>query len=216
MRDADLKARARIRDAALILFAADGVTGASVRAIASEAGVSPGLVIHHFGSKDGLVRACDEYVVSHIRDANRDATGTAGADPLASFRGPTQGPPLLLYLARRLTDRSADVAELVDEMVRDAAANNADAVRAGFMTPSDDPESRAAVLVIWSLGALVLGDHVRRILGADITGDPAGMAPYLRPAAEILTHGALSPAVYDGIRAAFPPAGTGEPPEEQA
>ncbi|HJE59178.1 MAG TPA: TetR/AcrR family transcriptional regulator, partial [Nocardiopsis listeri] len=49
----DLTARARIRDAALTRFGQEGF-GVSVRAIAEEAGVSPGLVIHHFGSKEKL------------------------------------------------------------------------------------------------------------------------------------------------------------------
>ena len=49
----DLTARARIRDAAIECFARQGFA-VSVRAIAAHAGVSPGLVIHHFGSKAGL------------------------------------------------------------------------------------------------------------------------------------------------------------------
>src|SRR3712207_8086528 len=49
--DDDLTGRARIRDAAIRRFAVDGF-GTSVRAIAADAGVSPGLVIHHFGSKE--------------------------------------------------------------------------------------------------------------------------------------------------------------------
>src|SRR5690606_20135242 len=47
------KTAARIRDAAIVEFAAHGFTKSTVRAIAESAGVSPGLVIHHFGSKDG-------------------------------------------------------------------------------------------------------------------------------------------------------------------
>ena len=47
----DLTARARIRDAALARFGAEGIAGTSVRAVAADAGVSPALVLHHFGSK---------------------------------------------------------------------------------------------------------------------------------------------------------------------
>ena len=49
----DLTARATVRDSAIAVFARDGFS-ASVRTIAEAAGVSPGLVIHHFGSKDAL------------------------------------------------------------------------------------------------------------------------------------------------------------------
>ena len=44
------------------LFGAEGVAATSLRSVAGAAGVSPGLVVHHFGSKQGLVRAVDEAV----------------------------------------------------------------------------------------------------------------------------------------------------------
>ena len=65
----DLTARARIRDAAIELFAERGIGSATIRDIAQAAGVSSGLVRHHFGSKDGLRRACDEYAMAEGRQA---------------------------------------------------------------------------------------------------------------------------------------------------
>jgi AcrR family transcriptional regulator len=59
----DLTTRARIRDAAIVLFGRDGFPATSVRAIATAAAVSPALVLHHFGSKDELRAACDTYIV---------------------------------------------------------------------------------------------------------------------------------------------------------
>jgi AcrR family transcriptional regulator len=50
--------RGRILDAASQLFARHGYEGASVRQIASAAGVSLGMIRHYFGSKDGLYDAC--------------------------------------------------------------------------------------------------------------------------------------------------------------
>ncbi|MFF7489343.1 TetR/AcrR family transcriptional regulator [Streptomyces luteogriseus] len=44
-------------DAAIELFARHGVRGTGVAAIAERAGATPSALIHHFGSKDGLVRA---------------------------------------------------------------------------------------------------------------------------------------------------------------
>jgi AcrR family transcriptional regulator len=55
----DLTARARIRHAAIRLFADRGIDGTTVRDIAREAGVSPGLLRHHFGSKEALRQVCD-------------------------------------------------------------------------------------------------------------------------------------------------------------
>src|SRR3981081_1211972 len=66
MRSADLTAVARIRDAAIEQFGEHGF-GVGLRTLAEAAGVSAALVIHHFGSKDGLQKACDEYVAEEIR-----------------------------------------------------------------------------------------------------------------------------------------------------
>ena len=86
----DRTTQAKIRDAAIARFPVDGLNGTTVRAIAKDAGVSPALVIHHFGSKDGLHRACDEHVVrlmmemkaESIKDGTyRQSSATAAATP---------------------------------------------------------------------------------------------------------------------------------------
>lgn len=48
----------RILSSALALFAQRGARGASVRAIAADAGVSVAMIHHYFGNKDGLYDAC--------------------------------------------------------------------------------------------------------------------------------------------------------------
>jgi AcrR family transcriptional regulator len=70
--DSDLTAPARIRNAALRLFAENGVDGTSIRDIAGAAGVSPGLVQHHFKTKDAVRDAVNGYVllpVGHVANA---------------------------------------------------------------------------------------------------------------------------------------------------
>jgi AcrR family transcriptional regulator len=59
----DLTAKARIRNAALDLYAQYGEDGVSLRAIAAAAGVTLGVVQHHFKSKAGLRDAVDRLVV---------------------------------------------------------------------------------------------------------------------------------------------------------
>lgn len=199
----DRTARARIRDAALGCFADVGVAGTSIRTIARAAGVSPALVMHHFGSKDALRVACDEHVVAVVRQRKRTAVADGGGDPLAALRGHAQGPPLMRYLARTLVDGSPHVADLIDEMVDDAVVYSADAVQNGTMRPSDLHRERVVVLTLWSLGALVLHEHMQRLLDVDITGDMRQMGPYMVPAAELLTHGAISVDYHERVRDAF-------------
>src|SRR6478735_9012705 len=82
----DLTARARIREAAFRRFAAHGVAATSLRAIAEDAGTSAALVVHHFGSKDGLVRAVDDAAVAKFRTGLEDiGTDTTPETVAASF-----------------------------------------------------------------------------------------------------------------------------------
>ncbi len=202
--DPDRTARSRIRDAAITRFAADGVAATSVRAIAEEAGVSPPLVMHHFGSKDRLRVACDQHVAALVRERKHEVVaGSSGLDPVAALRTYDEGPPLLAYLARTLIDGSPHVAELVDEMVDDAVAYMAEGEANGMLTPTDDPRGRATVLTLWSLGALVLHDHAQRLLGVDLAGDPARSMDYFLPALDILGRGVITPEAFARIDEGF-------------
>src|ERR1700758_3794856 len=76
----DRTARAVIRDEALRLFAVRGPDGVTVRQIAAAARVSPGLVLHHFGSKDGLRQAVDDHVLGLFDRMLGEMTGEHAVD----------------------------------------------------------------------------------------------------------------------------------------
>lgn len=161
----DLTARARIRDAALRLFGERGVEGTTVRDIAAAAGVSGGLVRHHFGSKEGLRNACDAYALDRLMRLKEQAVlegqmGTpgflAGAQPalLALYR----------YLARAMLDGSPAAAAMFDEMVSLGEQWLAE----HHPGQVDDARAYSALLVAMELGALSLKDALSRAVGADI------------------------------------------------
>src|SRR5260370_42554433 len=81
--------------------------GATIRDIAKAAGVSGGLVRHHFGSKDDLRAACDSYALDRLMQIKEQAV-LDGQLPNASFMSAAPPTVLLLYryLARPLVDRS--------------------------------------------------------------------------------------------------------------
>ena len=212
--DPDRTTRARIRDAALHCFAQAGVAATSVRTIAGEAGVSPALVIHHYGTKQQLRTACDEHVAATIRARKHEAMRAgSGFDPVAAIRAQQDGPPLLAYLARTLIDGSPHVADLVDELVDDAVDYLAEGEASGMLRPTDDPRGRAAVLVLWSLGAVVLHEHAERLLGVDLLGDVSHAAGYLGPASEILGHGVITEQAYQQLRAGLTDLQPDPPPQ---
>lgn len=157
----DLTGRARIRDAALLRFASEGFR-VPVRTIAADAGVSPGLVIHHFGSKDGLHRACDEHVLVLIRENKRnvlgDEQGSRGSpvDVLAQLGSIEEYGPVLGYVLRSLQEGGELARSFVASMVDDAVAYIADGVATGTIKPSLDESARARYLVTQSLGTILL------------------------------------------------------------
>lgn len=209
MRSADRSTQARIRDAAIACFARHGVAATTVRQIAAEAGVSPGLVIHHYGTMDALRVACDEHVVRTVRELKTSAMAEGlKLDFGEALRANAGGPPLLAYLAKTLADGTPQVAAMVQEMVEDAVAYTEEGVRNGVLTPTKDPYGRAAVLAIWSFGALVLHDHVERLLGVDLLADPAAVDPrkaqaYFAPIFELYTNGFLTDEAAARFRATF-------------
>lgn len=152
----DGSTRGRILDVAMRRFARSGF-GASVRSIASDAGVSPALVIHHFGSKDKLHAACDEYVLAWIRDVKRDSIGrAAGGNLLQVLAAADQYAPLVGYVLRSLQAGGAVGREFTEHMIADAEVYTAEAVRDGVVRPSRDEAARVRYLVYSALGAMLL------------------------------------------------------------
>ena len=92
---------------------------------------------------------------------------------------------------------------LVDELAEETVHSMESNVAAGTYVPTEHPRERALVLLIWSLGAVTLHDHVRRLLGADLAGEPKALLPYLRGATELLTAGLFAPALHDNVRDAI-------------
>ncbi|MDP2183129.1 MAG: TetR family transcriptional regulator [Actinomycetota bacterium] len=203
----DRTTKARIRDAAITCVAEHGVAAMTARNVAKTAGVSPGLVIHHFGSMEDLRAACDESVAARIRRIKEDAAAAGVAmDPMEALKQQSEGPSLTRYLAQVLTDSSPRVDALVDELVADAVDYSEQMVESGLMKPTAYPQGRAAILVMWSLGNLVLGRHLERLLGVDVTEtpeDPTTASAYLAPTLELMHDGVMTDASFELMRDAF-------------
>jgi AcrR family transcriptional regulator len=152
----DLGTAARIRDAAIERFGRDGFT-VGVRAIAEDAAVSPGLVVHYYGSKQGLRRACDEHVREVIVTEKRAATtGGTAAGLLAQLADVERFAPVVLYVVRSMREGGDLAAELFEQMVDDAARYLEAGVAAGVIRPSRDPVARARVMAYQSMGSILM------------------------------------------------------------
>jgi AcrR family transcriptional regulator len=203
MRSADdLTAAARIRDAAIEQFGEHGF-GVGLRSIAEAAGVSAALVIHHFGSKDGLRKACDDYVAEEIRSDKSEAmrakepgTWFAQLAEIESYA------PMMAYLVRSMQS-GGDLAKMLwGRMIDDAESYLEEGVRAGTLKPSRDPRSRARYLAITGGGGFLMylqmhntPTDLRAVL-RDYTRD------MLLPSLEVYTEGLMADStMYDAFLA---------------
>jgi AcrR family transcriptional regulator len=203
MRSADLTATARIRDAAIEQFGQHGFD-VGLRTIAEAAGVSAALVIHHFGSKDGLRKACDDFVAEEIRSSKSEAIRSN--DPatwLAQMAEIESYAPLSAYLVRSLQAGGELATMLWHRMTEDAEEYMAEGVRAGTIKPSRNPHARAEFLTITSGGGLLLYLQMHETP----TDLRAVLRDYARdmvlPALEIYTEGLMADrTMYDAFLAA--------------
>jgi AcrR family transcriptional regulator len=186
----DLTARARIRDAAIALFADRGIAASSVRDIAQAAGVSSGLVRHHFGSKEGLRDACDEYTMARATAMGVRLVETATLDRLT--------PELLLwqrYLFRSVLDGTPTGNALFDQMIEYGE---------WWLGTTDykvaDPKAYLAVLSAMKMSTFVLHDQLSRVFGQDVH-EVGGWARMVRAMIEVFSHQLVTPELLDQARA---------------
>lgn len=203
MRSADLTAAARIRDAAIEQFGQHGF-GVGLRTIAEAAGVSAALVIHHFGSKDGLRKACDDYIAEEIRSGKSEAMrSTDPATWFAQMAEIESYTPLMAYLVRSMQTGGDLAKTLWQKMIDDAEEYLDDGVRTGLLKPSRDPRARAKYLSITGGGGFLLYLQMHE----NPTDLRAVLRDYARdmvlPALEIYTDGLMADStMYDAFLAA--------------
>jgi AcrR family transcriptional regulator len=191
----DLTARARIRDAALAQFADQGFERTTIRGIAAAAGVSPGLVRHHFGSKQALRDAVDAHVLAEIRRANNLVKdGSASGDLDAYIGSRTAMRPFQGYLARALLDGSPLVAAMFDQIVALTEEWIARADEESADPSIADRKDRAAVFTAMAFGVPLLREHLSRALGVD-TLSPAGEYRVSMALLDVYSHALISPEV---------------------
>lgn len=195
-----MTARARIRDSAIVYFGRHGFQPATVRAIAADAGVSPALVIHHFGSKDGLREACDRYVTDSIDELTSHASTHLGATDLLDLMSRTpQLTPLVPYTIQAMTEGGEFAARLWNRLVQDAEAYLHAAVAAGKVRPTGDERARAEMLTTYKLGMYLMA---RYLVSAPADGHQRDVdilalaAKFTVPTLELFTHGMFTTTEY--------------------
>ena len=196
----DRTAVARIRDAAIEQWGQHGFN-VGLRSIAEGAGVSAALVIHHFGSKEGLRKACDDYIAEEIRTGKSASLQTKDpADWFAQMAEIESYAPLMAYLVRSMQSGSELAKMLWRKMIDDAEQYMEEGVRSGVIKPSRDPRARAKYLGMASGGGF--------LMYLQMHDNPTDLRAVLRdygeemvlPALEIYTEGLMTDStMYDAF-----------------
>ena len=177
--DSQLSARDRILDAAEIVFADDGFSGASMKAIAARADVAQGLLHYHFTNKEGLYAAVIERRSGIINADRIDrlqkvdlSTPDAVADILRALMEPPLGPKgggrAYARILAGLTVGDARDAELVRKHYDATASQFIDALQTALPDASRTAISWGYNLAIGTLVAAVSNSgRPERLSGAD-------------------------------------------------
>ena len=185
----DRTAPARIRDAAVALVGKSGWDRTTSRQIAAEARVPVGLVNYHFGSKDGLRQACDDWVIERLAE---DKGLVLGAGPLPRIDTYLDDHPELRpiteYIGQCMRTGGPVAENFFERMVEMTQQMMELAADAGTFRRYDDPYAAAVILVAYGAGASLFGGTIARLLGGTNLLDTDTYNRYVRTTVELYTH----------------------------
>jgi AcrR family transcriptional regulator len=164
----------RIRTAALRSFAAYGASATSLRTVAEAAGVSVGLVQHHFTNKAGLVKAVDDHVMAVVVESIAQPIPAPPADSLVEMGGrvtriTAEHPDIVDYVGRALIDGSPLGNSIFDTLAAFGMVRWNQRKERGEVRPDVDVTWAALNSLVLALGTMILRGHVERQLPEPLT-----------------------------------------------
>ncbi|MBO0837533.1 MAG: helix-turn-helix transcriptional regulator, partial [Actinobacteria bacterium] len=165
-------AAAAIRIAAMKLFAERGYADVTVRQIASAAGVSPALVIHHYGSKENLRAVLEERVAAFVESMMADLAGVSesgGSTSVAELFAERleREPGMTSYIRRLLADGGPAGVELFRRLYQVTRTGMEALEDAGVVRRGNDEAVRNAFLLSNDLAVLLFRPHLTEVVGID-------------------------------------------------
>jgi AcrR family transcriptional regulator len=169
--DAEYSAgRKHLKDAAIKLFAEKGVAATSVRDIATSAGVSAGLVTHHFGSKSGLKAEVDSHMIDVFTSALKNVSRMPNAAELVNERMAATmaaNASLRSYLRRSILEGDPASVKLLCKLARLIRKLCSEMRQNGLLRADIDSTWMPFQILFLHLGPLLLSPVVKRELDQD-------------------------------------------------
>lgn len=188
----DFAPKARIREAALRLYAEHGIKATTIRMVADTAGVSAGAVMHHFKSKERLIEAVQHSVVSQIREAVGTVSLDTAPHVIARERRHAfdtmifENPAISGYLRRSLLEGGPESVALFKEAF-DLVRHEMDAmVAANVARELPDPEVGLLLFRSLNLAHIIYGPIIEEVLGIDLAA-PEALERFREATIDLLT-----------------------------
>ena len=175
------------------LFADRGAAAVTVREIAAAAGVSAGLVMHHYGSKDGLKDAVDRRAAAFFEEMLGELPRVGehgGSASLAElFAAQLEAQPVMAGYVRRLLLDGGEAADaLFGKLFETTVAGMRSLVEAGVVRPAQDEQTRTAFLLANDLSLVLLRRQITSVTGTDpLTRE--GLARWTAAVMDVYTRG---------------------------
>lgn len=187
----------RILDAALRVFAQRGTSDATLQMVADDAGVSVGLVQHHFGSKDGLIKAVDDAAMALMGSTMFAAVSNPGADSVTAIGRAVHGLltdhlVVMDYLGRAVASGTPSGIAIFDAMARGGIEQWQQMVDCGDAADGLDAVWGALNPLVLTLGSIILRRHLDRHLPAPFTSE-AQLSRWENSVNALIQHGQLRP-----------------------
>ena len=186
--------REQLLKLAVEMFAEKGFADTSLRAIAKRAEVSPALLIHHFGTKDALVKeaisktlgswVAGEKAVMLDDESNQlqnwQTYMEKGATPLNFFRQ-------VLLAGGEYSQRLFDAAVSESEVLLDQMQS------VGRLREISDKQTTALIMAVSGLGSVLLMSQIEKSMGGPISSDHVAKR-LMNSNSEMLRDGIFKPA----------------------
>jgi len=194
----DKGGRQKLIDAAIKLFGERGFGSVRAREVAAEAGVTHGLIRHHFGSMDGLRREVDAHIGSLLGEllaevSTEDMTDFVGelmAAAEATYADPDAAEQRWAYVRRSLIETSDLSKSLLDNYAEYYEQIVARRAASGRVRDDLDPTWQALLHMFLDMGTMLLAPFISRRYGLRLA-DQGTMRQRNRFIREVVENGIL-------------------------
>lgn len=180
----------------------NGGFGVGLRAIAADAGVTAAAVLKHFGSKEGLRKACDETVIATVSEYKSEAMTSPDfrGSALTAMASLDEYQPLVRYIIRCILDGGETARDFLTDMHAHALEWMRQGVESGHLRPSRDERLRVklgfSISIGWMVQSVIMAG--RPLADLDAAFWTSCTEEMMLPTLELYTQGMLTDtAVFD-------------------